>query len=202
MWKTRPRAWHPDNPIFLQFICSLHSVSFSLLSVPCFALPAGALPYPCPSLGDGGLIQERLVIWVVRSPDSLIRHRGDPSPCGQNPLNFEFNSLAAWKQCLRLAKTCIFFIASPQKRETPSTCRWHHTRASRWALFRLLALQKFGHEGNIWAGTQALNFLLRREVVYGLHADPDLLALLHSLTGSPKPCFLPVCQKTEIRPRM
>ena len=37
---------------------------FSLLSVPCFALPAGALPYPCPSLGDGGLIQERFVIWV------------------------------------------------------------------------------------------------------------------------------------------
>ena len=37
---------------------------FSLLSVPCFALPAGALPYPCPSLGDGGLIHERLVIWV------------------------------------------------------------------------------------------------------------------------------------------
>ena len=32
--------------------------------MPCFALPAGALPYPCPSLGDGGLIQERLVIWV------------------------------------------------------------------------------------------------------------------------------------------
>ena len=32
--------------------------------MPCFALPAGALPYPCPSLGDGGLIQERLVTWV------------------------------------------------------------------------------------------------------------------------------------------
>ena len=32
--------------------------------MPCFALPAGALPYPCSSLGDGGLIQERLVIWV------------------------------------------------------------------------------------------------------------------------------------------
>ena len=86
MWKTRPRAWRPDNPIFLQFICSLHSVSFSLLSVPCFALGAG----------------------VVRSPDSLIRHRGNPSPCGQNPLDFEFNSLAARRQCRRLAKTCIF----------------------------------------------------------------------------------------------
>ena len=32
--------------------------------MPCFALPVGALPYACPSLGDGGLIQERLVIWV------------------------------------------------------------------------------------------------------------------------------------------
>ena len=63
MWKPGQEP-DTDNPIFLQFMCSLRSVFFSLLSVPCFALPAGALPYPCPSLGDGGLIQERLVIWV------------------------------------------------------------------------------------------------------------------------------------------
>ena len=64
MWKPGPE---PDTQT-IQFSCSSCVLCillfFSLLSVPCFALPAGALPYPCPSLGDGGLIQERLVIWV------------------------------------------------------------------------------------------------------------------------------------------
>ena len=178
--------------------------------MPCFALPAGALPYPCPSLGDGGLIQERLVIWVkfpgktvldvwpkiftfqavdtlpewskgvdssctsancagsnptgvlwlhsssptptkkqsvaaagmlsptetlspgraVKGlPDRKIRHRGDSSPSGQSPLDFESNSLAARTQCLLLSKTCIF--QNQKERATPSTCSWCHTRASR-----------------------------------------------------------------------
>ena len=64
MWKP---GQEPDTQT-IQFSCSSCVLCillfFSLLSVPCFALPAGALPYPCPSLGDGGLIQERLVIWV------------------------------------------------------------------------------------------------------------------------------------------
>ena len=64
MWKP---GQEPDTQT-IQFSCSSGVLCillfFSLLSVPCFALPAGALPYPCPSLGDGGLIQERLVIWV------------------------------------------------------------------------------------------------------------------------------------------
>ena len=64
MWKP---GQEPDTQT-IQFSCSSCVLCillfFSLLSVPCFALPAGALPCPCPSLGDGGLIQERLVIWV------------------------------------------------------------------------------------------------------------------------------------------
>ena len=64
MWKP---GQEPDTQT-IQFSCSSCVLCillfFSLLSVPCFALPVGALPYPCPSLGDGGLIQERLVIWV------------------------------------------------------------------------------------------------------------------------------------------
>ena len=64
MWKP---GQEPDTQT-IQFSCSSCVLCillfFSLLSVPCFALPAGALPYPCPSLGDGGLIQERLVIWA------------------------------------------------------------------------------------------------------------------------------------------
>ena len=174
--------------------------------MPCLALPAGALPYPCPSLGDGGLIQERLVIWVkfqgktvlgvwpkiftfqavdtlpewskgvdssstsancagsnptgviwlhsssptpaknkvwlqqaCSRPQKLLAQaelseachsqsrqinstpRGeDSSPCGQSPLDFESNSLAARTQCLLLAK---------KEGATPSTCSWCHTRA-------------------------------------------------------------------------
>ena len=63
--------WKPGQELdtqTIQFSCSSCVLCillfFSLLSVPCLALPAGALPYPCPSLGDGGLIQERLFIWV------------------------------------------------------------------------------------------------------------------------------------------
>ena len=181
--------------------------------MPCFALPAGALPYPCPSLGDGGLIQERLVIWVkfqgktvldvwpkiftFQAVDTLPEwskgvdpsstsancvgsnptgviwlHSSSPtptknkvwlqqacsrpqellaqaepseachsqsrqtnstprglSPCGQSPLDFESNSLAARTQCLLLAKTCVF--QNQKKGAAPSTCSWCHTRASR-----------------------------------------------------------------------
>lgn len=74
--ETRPRTWHPDNPVFLgQFFLScssLHSVSFfsgfSLLSVPCLHCLQGALP-PCLLLGDGGLIQESFAILV-----NVLRH--------------------------------------------------------------------------------------------------------------------------------
>ena len=64
MWKP---GQEPDTQT-IQFSCSscVLCILFFLFVVCAlfFALPAGALPYPCPSLGDGGLIQERLVIWV------------------------------------------------------------------------------------------------------------------------------------------
>ena len=151
--------------------------------MPCFALPAGALPYPCSSLGDGGLIQERLVIWVkfqaktvldagpkiftFQAVDTLpewskgvdssstsancvgsnltgviwlhsssptptktksVAAAGDSSLCGQSPLDFESNSLAARTQRL-LAKTCV--VQNQKEGAAPSTCSWCHTRASR-----------------------------------------------------------------------
>ena len=66
---------------------------------------------------------------VTHSPDRLIRHREDSSPCGQSPLDFESNSLAARTQCLLLAKTCVF--QNQKEGATPSTCSWCHTRAGR-----------------------------------------------------------------------
>ena len=51
------------------------------------------------------------------------------SPCGQSPLDFESNSLAARTQCLLPAKTCVF--QHEKEGAAPSTCSWCHTRVSR-----------------------------------------------------------------------
>ena len=67
------------------------------------------------------------------------------SPCGQSPLDFESNSLAARTQCLLLAKTCVF--QHEKEGAAPSTCSWCHERFFPFLLCRALDMSAVLEQG-------------------------------------------------------